>query len=214
MSKYKELDKIKVKGSVVLPAESGQEEKVREMLEQWGSDIIRDSDGTALSPKLIEMGLDVYSTICLVRADQKWPRENWDKLPQKFLMSEYVTAMSDAVEIDPMANYFSEKYEIDKKNDPKKYWQVFDRTTGNEVDSANWSFNSDAGLVTINNAVKFHAYTVNFLVYQIWDSTSMYNHIKSLALIIIDGCLLSNISIVDYYEVSGFRVGCAVGVQV
>ncbi len=179
MSDFKELEKVKVVGSVVLPAETGQEAKVRQMLDQWGCDIIRDSDGTALSPELIDMGLDIYSTICLVRADQKWPRENWDKLPQKFLMSEYVTAMDDSVEIDPMANYFDQKYEVDKKNDPKKYWQVFDRTTGVEVDAADWSFNSETGIVTVNNAVKFHAYTVNFLVYQIWDSTSMYNHMSN-----------------------------------
>jgi 1,3-beta-galactosyl-N-acetylhexosamine phosphorylase len=176
---YKELDKVKVKGSVVLPAESGQEEKVRQLLDQWGCNIIRDSDGTTLSPELIGMGLDVYSTICLVRADQKWPRENWDKLPQKFLMSDHVTAVSDTVEIDPMANYFREKYEIDSNHEAKEWWQVFDRTTGREVDAANWEFNSETGLVTISKAAKFHAYTVNFLVYQIWDSTSMYNHLSN-----------------------------------
>ncbi len=176
---YKELDIVKAKGSVVLPAESGQEDTVRQFLDQWGSDIIRDSDGTALSQELIAMGLEVYSTICLVRADQKWPRQNWDKLPQKFLMSEHVTAMGDTVDIDPMADYFSEKYEIDTKHDPRQWWQVFDRTTGKEVDTANWQFNADTGIVTITNASKFHAYTVNFLVYQIWDSTSMYNHISN-----------------------------------
>ena len=179
MSKYKELDNVKFKGSVVLPAESGQEEKVRQLLDQWGCNIIRDSDGTALSQELIGMGLDVYSTICLVRADQKWPRDNWDKLPQKFLMSEQVTATSDTAEIDPMEGYFTEKYQIDKKHDYKQYWQVFDRTTGKEIDSANWDFDSGTGFVTINNAAKFHVYTVNFLVYQIWDSTSMYNHLSN-----------------------------------
>ena len=179
MSGYKELEKVKVVGSVVLPAESGQEAKVRELLDQWGCDIIRDSDGTALSPELIGMGLDVYSTICLVRADQKWPRENWDKLPQKFLMSEYVTATSDTVEIDPMANYFREKYEIDTNHDPKDRWQVFNRTTGEEVPTSDWELDSETGIVTVRNAKKFHAYTVNFMVYQIWDSTSMYNHISN-----------------------------------
>ena len=164
---------------MVLPAESGQEAKVKELLDKWGCDIIRDSDGTALSPELIELGLDIYSTICIVRADQKWPRDNWDKLPQKFLMSEYVTATSDTVDIDPMANYFREKYEVDTNHDPKQRWQVFNRTTGMEVPTSDWDFNAETGIVTVNNAKKFHAYTVNFMVYQIWDSTSMYNHISN-----------------------------------
>ncbi|MHC4782973.1 MAG: 1,3-beta-galactosyl-N-acetylhexosamine phosphorylase, partial [Planctomycetota bacterium] len=79
----------------------------------------------------------------------------------------------------PMANYFAEKYEIDTNHDPKQYWQVFDRTTGQEVDGSDWSVDAEAGRVTISNAANFHAYTVNFLVYQIWDSTSMYNHISN-----------------------------------
>ena len=179
MSNFKQLDLVKARGSVVLPAESGQEQKVRQLLDRWGCDIIRDSDGTKLSDELIQMGLQIYSTICLVRADQEWPRQNWDKLPQKFLMSEYVIADSDTVSIDPMAGYFNEKYEIDKKHDPKKYWQVFDRTTGKEVEVADWQFDSDTNTVIVSNTKPFHAYTVNFLVYQIWDSTSMYNHISN-----------------------------------
>ncbi|AQT68161.1 D-galactosyl-beta-1-_3-N-acetyl-D-hexosamine phosphorylase [Anaerohalosphaera lusitana] len=179
MSKYKELEKKGTDGFVTLPAESGQEEKVVELINKWGSDAIRDSDGTELSPELVELGKQVYSTICLVRADQEWPRKNWDKLPQKFLMSEHVTATSDKVEIDPMENYFREKYEIDRNHDEKEWWQVFDRTTGEEVSTDDWEFDGDRGLVVIKNAKKFHVYTVNFLVYQIWDSTSMYNHISN-----------------------------------
>ena len=33
--------------------------------------------------------------------------------------------------------------------------------------------------MTVAGAVPFHVYTVNFLVYQIWDSTSMYNHLTN-----------------------------------
>ena len=40
---------IPSRGRVTLPAESGQEDTVLEMLAQrWGADYIRDSDGTAL----------------------------------------------------------------------------------------------------------------------------------------------------------------------
>ncbi|MEN8127637.1 MAG: 1,3-beta-galactosyl-N-acetylhexosamine phosphorylase [Planctomycetota bacterium] len=179
MKKHKESETVKTKGFVTLPAESGQEEAVKQIFQRWGADAVRDSDGTTLSPQILQLGHDVYSTICLVRADQDWPREHWDKLPQKFLMSEFVPASSETVTIDPMQNYFAEKYEIDKNHNPKQWWQVFDRTTGGEVPVADWDFDADAGLVTVRNAKAFHLYTVNFLVYQIWDSTSMYNHITN-----------------------------------
>lgn len=180
MQKDKRLNEDKSKsGCVTLPAESGHEQTVLELVKKWGADAIRDSDGTTLSDKMLELGHEIYSTICLVRADQKWPREHWDRLPQKFLMSEPVTADSDTVEIDLPENFFREKYEIDKNHDPKKWWQVFDRTTGQQVDTKHWEFNPETGKVTVTNAARFHVYTVNFLVHQIWDSTSMYNHLTN-----------------------------------
>ena len=72
-------------GRVTLPAESGQEDVVLELVRRWGADAIRDSDGTELSPELLAVERDIYSTICLVRADQQYPREHGDQLPQKFL---------------------------------------------------------------------------------------------------------------------------------
>ncbi|MCI0499575.1 MAG: 1,3-beta-galactosyl-N-acetylhexosamine phosphorylase [Planctomycetales bacterium] len=167
------------RGFITLPAESGQEETVMQLLKHWGADAIRDSDGTMLSPELLALGYDVYSTICLVRADQQWPQKHPDKLPQKFLMSDFVTACSSIVHIDPMEGYFREKYRIDTLHDPKTWWQVFDRTTGQEAKAADWEFDAQTGRVTIRSAQPFHLYTVNFLVYQIWDSTSMYNHITN-----------------------------------
>jgi 1,3-beta-galactosyl-N-acetylhexosamine phosphorylase len=164
-------------GLVTLPAEADQEKVVLELTQKWGADAIRDSDGTRLSPELLQLGYEIYSTICLVRADQDWARQHRDKLPQKFLMSMPVTATAETVEIDLLESYFAEKYEIDKNHDPKKWWEVIDRTSGQVVEICDWEFAGDAGKVIINNAKKLHVYTVNFLVYQIWDSTSMYNHL-------------------------------------
>ena len=100
-------------GRVTLPAESGQEATVLELARRWGADAIRDSDGTQLSPQLLALEYPVYSTICLVRADQEYPRSHPEELPQKFLMSQAVTATSDTIEIDPLATYCREKYRVD-----------------------------------------------------------------------------------------------------
>lgn len=166
-------------GGITLPAEAGEEHMVVELARRWGADAIRDSDGTNLSPEMLEMGLDVYSTICLVRAEQSYPRRHMDQLPQKFLMSDPVTARGRTVVIDPMAGFYREKYVIDTKHSARKYWEVIDRTTGEVMRSALWTFNPRTGKVTIRNATPFHVYTVNFLVFQIWDTTSMYNHLTN-----------------------------------
>ncbi|MDO9542266.1 MAG: 1,3-beta-galactosyl-N-acetylhexosamine phosphorylase N-terminal domain-containing protein, partial [Kiritimatiellia bacterium] len=162
--------KEKRKG-LTLPAESGQEKVVRKLAEKWGADALRDSDGTVLSDEIINMEYDIYSTVCIVRAEQDYARKVKEKmiegLPGKFLMSNPVTAVSDKVEINLMELYFNEKYIINKKSDPEKYWEVIDRTTNNVVDVSGWEFNPDTEKVIIKNAKKFHAYTVNFLVYQI-----------------------------------------------
>ncbi len=167
------------KGRVTLPAEAGAKETVVDLFDRWGADYIRDSDGTLLSPDLIELGYQVYSTVCVVRADQEYPRQHPDALHQKFLMSEPVTAQSAAVEIDPMATYYAKKYRLDLDHDPKRWWQVFDRTTGQLVPSTHWKLDEDAGTVVLSGIDPWHSYTVNFLVYLTWDTTSMYNHMQN-----------------------------------
>jgi 1,3-beta-galactosyl-N-acetylhexosamine phosphorylase len=166
-------------GSITLPAETGEEQMVVELARKWGADAIRDSDGTQLSPEMLEMGLDVYSTVCLVRAEQTYPRGHMDQLPQKFLMSDPVTATGRTVVVEPMKGFYSEKYVIDTRHSAKRYWEVINRTTGEVVPAAQWNFNPNTGRVTIRGATPFHIYTVNFLVFQIWDTTSMYNHLTN-----------------------------------
>ena len=49
-----------------------------------------------------------------------------------------------------------------------------DRTTGQPVPCAKWSYNEETGNVEIQ-AVPFHQYTVSFLAYIMWDPVHMYN---------------------------------------
>jgi 1,3-beta-galactosyl-N-acetylhexosamine phosphorylase len=166
-------------GSITLPAEVGEERMVVELARKWGADAIRDSDGTELSQEVMDLGLDVYSLTCLVRADQTYARAHLDQLPQKFLMSDPVTATGTDLAIDPMAGFYREKYVLDTRHEPRDHWEVIDRTTGELVPAARWSFEAVTGLVRLRGIQPFHVYTVNFLVFQIWDTTSMYNHLTN-----------------------------------
>lgn len=162
-----------LKGRVTLPAESGQEDIVKDLIGRWGADAIRDSDGTTLSEDILDMGFPIYSTICIVRAEQSWPREHPEDLPQVFLMSSPKIFIDVKLEFDLMEEWSVEKYRLNDDDDPSLWWDVVDRTTGDFLDPSRWEYEN--GVVTILDGTPYHEYTVTFLVYQIWDSTSMYN---------------------------------------
>ena len=166
-------------GLVTLPVEKGYEKYSFKLAKTLGADALRNSDGTELSERFLQGDYSIYSTLCITRADQKWARSHMDHCIEKYLMSEAVTAMENNLEIDIMSSFYREKYIIDKKHAPHIYWEVIDRTTGEIIDKQFWSFDPRSELVTIKNCYKYHRYTVSFLVYQVWDSVSMYNHITN-----------------------------------
>jgi beta-D-galactosyl-(1->4)-L-rhamnose phosphorylase len=167
------------RGSFTLPGEAGYEDLTMALARKWGADTIRDSDGTRLSDAILSSGHDIYSTLCLVRADNAWARANPDKLQQNFLMSRPVVAQGPTVGIDLLDGYFRDQFVVDVEDEPREFWQVFDRTTGCEVPIPHWSLDAASGVVTIAHATPWHRYTVNFLVWRIWEEISMYNHVTN-----------------------------------
>lgn len=162
----------KTSGGFTLPGESGYEELTLEMAKKWGADVIRDSDGTELSPEIVNAGYGIYSTICIIRNHNAWAKENTDKLQQTFLMTDPVVATGTTVKIELMKDFFAEQFKLNDSDEARAYWQVFDRTTNEEV--TDWEYAD--GAVTVKNVTPYHKYTVNFLVWRIWEEISMYNH--------------------------------------
>ncbi|HKM16855.1 MAG TPA: 1,3-beta-galactosyl-N-acetylhexosamine phosphorylase [Limnochordia bacterium] len=163
-------------GSFTLPGEAGYEDLTLKLAKRWGADVIRDSDGTQLSDQIFQSGYDIYSTICLVRADNEWAKANPDKLQQCYLMSQPVVAEGDSVAINLLDSYYKEQFKVNFTDDPKEFWQVFDRTSNTEVPLSDWAYDANAGTVTVKGTQKWHRYTVNFLAYRIWEEISAYNH--------------------------------------
>jgi len=165
--------------SITLPSEQGREKTVLSLAEKWGADAFRDSDGTKLSDEIINSGRDIYSTLCLVRADQEWARAHPEQTACKFLMSKPVAARGETLEIEPMSTYWSDCYVPDMREESFAYWEVMDRTEGSLVSSADWKYDAKCGVVTISETKKGHLYTVSFMVRLIWDVTSRHNHITN-----------------------------------
>ena len=166
----------KKKGCFTLPGEAGYEKLTLEMAEKWGADVIRDSDGTVLSDEILEAGYGIYSTICIIRDHNEWARQNQDKLQQCFLMTAPRTAAEGPLSIRLMDGFFEEQFRVNDGENARSYWQVYDRTTDEELASGGWSYDAENGCVTIASPVPFHTYTVSFMAYRIWEEISMYNH--------------------------------------
>ncbi|MEG0267967.1 MAG: 1,3-beta-galactosyl-N-acetylhexosamine phosphorylase, partial [Carnobacterium sp.] len=166
-------------GRVTLPSEQNFLAETKEMIERWGADAIRDSDGTKLDDDIKELDAKIYTTYFVARAHNEFAEKHLEECQQIYLMSLFHTAVSEKISIPFMDGYFAEQLKPDFIHDPKKYWEVIDRTTGNIVDTANWEVDEANETVTIVNTSPFHEYTVSFLVYATWDPTQMYNHITN-----------------------------------
>ena len=163
------------KGRVTIPTDSKFVEETKVIIKKWGADAVRDCDGTELPKNADTLADKVYNTYFVVRGDNAWADSHPDEWQNVLLMSERVTARKSTCAIDLLSGYYREQLAVNSES-PEKYWQVFDRTTGEEVFS--WHYDG-VGSVIVENATPYHEYTVNFFAQNIWDSTQMYNYITN-----------------------------------
>jgi 1,3-beta-galactosyl-N-acetylhexosamine phosphorylase len=166
-------------GRVTIPSEKGFAERTGEIARLWGADAVRNSDGTQLDADVTALGKRMYGAYFPVRGDNTFIRDRMEQCPQIYLMSERVVAESgDPLRIEVMRRYFAEQLTPNLDDDPLRYWEVIDRTTGEVVAPPQWSVDQSAG-VTIERPEPFHEYTVSFLAYIVWDPVEMYNHLTN-----------------------------------
>ena len=98
-------------GDFTLPGEAGYEQLTLRLAKKWGADTIRDSDGTQLSPEIVQSGYAIYSTLCLVRSVQpaeQHPGVRDDRSPEEgvdgdALRRDQHHAVEIEVEVEPEA---------------------------------------------------------------------------------------------------------------
>ena len=162
------------RGGFTLPGEAGYESLTLALAEKWGADVIRDSDGTNLSPKIVEAGYRIYSTICIIREHNAFAEAHPDAQQQTFLISDAVLAEGARVTIDPLAGYFDQQFQLNDSPEALEYWQVWDRTAGQPVPRERWRY--AGGRITVDGCTPWHRYTASFLCWRIWEEINMYNH--------------------------------------
>ena len=169
----------KTKGRVTLPSETGFLEETKEMMERWGADAIRDSDGTKLSDDLKNLDAKIYTTYFVSRGHNDFSRNHMDETQSMYLMSRHTLAVDTTLRISFMDGYFRQQVTPDYVHDPKVYWEVIDRTMDEVVPLENWELSFESDEVILKDITPYHEYTVSFLVKAIWDPTQMYNHITN-----------------------------------
>lgn len=165
-------------GRLTLPTDMDMVKETLELKERLGADALRDCDGTHMPAELLNQGAKVYSTYYTTRKDNRWAMENPEEIQQEYLISDRVTARGTSLSIELMHGFHTEQLKVNTIDDPKRWWEVIDRTTGEVVPVDRWEFDESTGCVTIET-VPYHQYTVSFLAFLIWDPVHMYNFITN-----------------------------------
>ena len=159
-------------GRVTIPTDLDAVPETLDLMRRWGADAIRDCDGTEFPTQLRDTGAKVYATYYTTRKDNAWAKANPDEIQQCYIMTPFATAAEGELRIPLMRGISHELLRVNDRDDIARWWEVVDRTTGQPVPPARWSYAD--GSVTVQ-AEPFHEYTVSFLAYLIWDPVHMYN---------------------------------------
>ncbi len=169
----------KQRGRVTIPTDVDVVPETLEILKRWGADAIRDCDGTDYPENLKGVDAKVYSTYYTTRKDNAWAKANPDEVQQCYIMTGFHTAVEETLAIPLMKGISPELMEVNTRDDIKRWWEVVDRTAGDVVSTEDWGYDKKTGCAVIQNAKKYHDYTVSFLAYLIWDPVHMYNAVTN-----------------------------------
>lgn len=162
-------------GRVTIPTDVDVIEDTLRIMKEWGADALRDCDGTKMPEELTSLDVKLYATYYTTRKDNAWAMAHPEEVQQVYLMSDFTTATDTTLSIPLMEHYYKGQLKVNTLDDPKRWWEVIDRTTGEVVDPQVWHYEEDSETLIIEEARPYHAYTVSFLAFVIWDPVHMYN---------------------------------------
>ena len=168
----------KITGRLTLPTDVDMVDETIRLKNLLGADALRDCDGTEMPEELLSLDGKIYATYYTTRKDNDWANQNPDEVQQEYLISDRVTAKGDITRIRLMRGFHTEQLKVNTIDDPKRWWEVMDRTLGAVVPIADWDYEEETGEVVIRT-IPYHQYTVSFLAFLIWDPVHMYNYITN-----------------------------------
>ena len=159
-------------GRLTLPTDVDMVEETIRLKNLLGADALRDCDGTDMPEALLSQDAKIYATYYTTRKDNAWAEANPEEIQQEYLISDRVTARVKTLRIRLMKGFHTQQLKVNTIDDPKRWWEVIDRTTGEIVSTDHWQYDESTGEVVIDT-VPYHQYTVSFLAFLIWDPVHM-----------------------------------------
>ncbi len=169
---------MNVRGRLTLPTDVDMVDETLKLKERLDADALRDCDGTEMPPELLKAGAKIYATYYTTRKDNDWARNNPEEVQQEYLITDRMTARSWTLSIELMKGFHTQQLKVNTIDDPKRWWEVVDRTTGKVIPVENWFYDEATGEVIIKS-IPYHQYTVSFLAFLIWDPVHMYNYLTN-----------------------------------
>ena len=165
-------------GRLTLPTDVDMVSETIRLKNLLGADALRDCDGTDMPEELLSQDAKIYATYYTTRKDNAWAEANPEEIQQEYLISDRVTAKDTSLRIRLMKGFHTQQLKVNTIDDPKRWWEVIDRTTGEIVSTDHWHYEEATGEVVIDTT-PYHQYTVSFLAFLIWDPVHMYNFITN-----------------------------------
>src|SRR5699024_6593918 len=116
------MQDMEKKGRVTLPSQQNFLQETKELMNRWGADALRDSDGTKLDEEIKQLDAKIYTTYFVARNHNEFAEQHPEEMQQLYLMSQHNLATERTLAIDFMKGYFTEQVEPDVKHDPAKWW--------------------------------------------------------------------------------------------
>lgn len=125
-------------GRLTLPTDADVIDETLRLKNLLGADALRDCDGTEMPEELLSEPVKKYATYYTTRKDNEWASANPEEIQQEYLISNRVTARGETLRIRLMEGFHTEQLKVNTLDDPKRWWEVIDRTTGEIVPTDKW----------------------------------------------------------------------------
>ena len=89
----------KTKGRLTLPSQANFLKETKELIDRWGADAIRDSDGTKLDEATKQLDAKIYTTYFVARNHNEFAEKHMEECQQIYVMSKFHLATSNELEI-------------------------------------------------------------------------------------------------------------------
>ena len=132
-------------GRLTLPTDADVIDETLRLKNLLGADALRDCDGTEMPEELLSEPVKKYATYYTTRKDNEWASANPEEIQQEYLISNCVTARGETLRIRLMEGFHTEQLKVNTLDDPKRWWEVIDRTTGEIVPTDKWEFDEATG---------------------------------------------------------------------